>query len=197
MRKLVHFLVFHGYPDYEAALVLAELRRSGHYGVVTVGFSKEDVTSMGGLRVSTDVALEELPEHEVELLILPGGDDWKDRLYPEKAVNEFLRGLDACGARIAAICGATVALARAGLLDERAHTSNFAAYLGDNGDGYAGAAMYRDDLAVRDDRVITASGLGSVEFAREVLAELEVFERDMLAKWYETYKHGRYVLPGA
>jgi hypothetical protein len=57
---------------------------------------------------------------------------------------------------------------------------------------YTGAAQYVDELSVRDRRVITASGLGPTEFAREIFEELEVFTAEERPVWYHLFKHGRF-----
>ena len=55
---------------------------------------------------------------------------------------------------VAAICGATAGLARAGLLDDRDHTSASAEYL--EMTGYAGGDRYVDERAVVDSDLVTA-----------------------------------------
>jgi len=58
-----------------------------------------------------------------------------------------------------------------------------------------GAARYVDTLAVRDRRIITASGLGATEFAREVFEELGVFSAEDRGLWPHVFKHGRFPPP--
>jgi putative intracellular protease/amidase len=192
----VHVLVFDGFADWEPSYALAELRRWGHHEVTAVGFGREPVTSMGGLRVLPDVAAPEVAGEQVRLLILPGGDAWeREDGYPRAEFEALLARVVAAGRPVAAICGATVALARAGLLDGRRHTGNAPADLAAAGPSYRGAAHYKPALAVRDRGLITASGLGAVEFAREVFAELGVFSAADAALWFAMFKHGQ--LPGA
>ena len=191
MNPAVHVLVFEGFADWEPAYALAELRRSGGLEVVTLGFTDAPVRSMGGLRVVPDRALADLDPAAVRLLILPGGDLWEG-IYPRAELEAVLTELRACEVPIAAICGATLALARAGLLNDRAHTSNEQAYLTSLVPEYAGGGQYVDELAVRDRRVITASGLGPTEFAREIFDELEVFTAEERPVWYHLFKHGRF-----
>ena len=74
------------------------------------------------------------------------------------------------GVPVAAICGVTAGLARAGLLDERNHTSDAAAYLA--GTGYAGGAHYVDRRAVVDGDLITAGSSSPVQFACATLERL-------------------------
>ena len=191
MTPAVHVLVFEGFADWEPAYALAELRRSGGLEVVTLGFTDAPVRSMGGLRVVPDRALAGLDPAAVRLLILPGGDIWEG-IYPRAELDAVLAELRAREVPIAAICGATLALARAGLLNDRAHTSNEQAYLTNMASEYAGGGRYVDTLAVRDRGVITASGLGPTEFAREIFEELEVFTAEERPVWYHLFKHGRF-----
>jgi putative intracellular protease/amidase len=192
----VHLLVFDGFADWEAAYALAELRRSGGLAITTVGFTGAPVRSMGGLPVSPDLALEAIDPGVVRLLLLPGGDLWEGA-YPRAALEALLLDLHARGVPIAAICGATLALARAGLLNDRSHTSNDPAYLLQAAGDYAGTARYVDTLALRDRGIITASGLGPVEFAREIFEELGVFSPGDRSVWYHLFKHGRFPEPQA
>ena len=79
------------------------------------------------------------------------------------------RFLDA-GVPVAAICGATVGLARAGLLDKRNHTSAAAEYL--MATGYQGGDHYLDERAVVDGDLITAGPQSPVQFACATLRRL-------------------------
>jgi putative intracellular protease/amidase len=191
MNPAVHVLVFEGFADWEPAFALAELRRSGGLEVVTLGFTDAPVRSMGGMRVVPDRAIAGLDSAGVRLLLLPGGDMWEGT-YPRADLDGVLVELHARGVPIAAICGATLALARAGLLNDRAHTSNEPAYLTSLAPEYAGGNRYVDALAVRERGVITASGLGPTEFAREIFEELEVFTAQERPVWYHLFKHGRF-----
>jgi putative intracellular protease/amidase len=92
---------------------------------------------------------------------------------------------------IAAICGATVAIARIGLLRGRRHTSNALDYLRQYVPGYAEGDNYVDAPAVRDRKLITASGLADVEFARELFEELEVLPASARAQWAQIFRSGR------
>jgi putative intracellular protease/amidase len=196
MSTAVHLLVFEGFADWEPAFALAELRRSGGLEVVTVGFSTAPVRSMGGLPIVPDRSLDGLDPAAVRLLLLPGGDLWEGA-YPETAVTRTLTAMRDAGVPIAAICGATIAAARAGLLDDRAHTSNERGYLDCHAPEYRGDNHYVDALAVRDRGVITASGLGPVEFAREIFEELGVFSEADRPVWFHLFKHGRMPEPAA
>jgi putative intracellular protease/amidase len=117
------------------------------------------------------------------MLILPGNDIYATPAFVPFAAKarEFL----AAGVPVAAICGATGGLALAGLLDDRAHTSNAAEFLA--GLGYAGGHLYRDEPVVADRDLITGRANAPVDFARAILARLEVFEPQVLESWYKLY----------
>jgi len=83
-----------------------------------------------------------------------------------------------------------LALGRAGVLDDRQHTSNMRSYLPRHAAEYAGAAHYVETPAVSDRHVITASGLAAVDFARAIFAELGVFTAADEALWFDMFKHG-------
>ena len=189
-ERAVHVLVFDGFADWEPAHALAELRRSGNRTVCAVGFTREPVTSMGGLRVIPDLELHDVRTANVELLIIPGGDLWETVEYPRQLLEALVAALLAAAIPVAAICGGTLALGRAGVLDDRRHTSNMRSYLPDNVSTYAGAELYVDTAAVRDRHLITASGLAAVDFARAIFAELSVFDAADEAMWFDMFKHG-------
>jgi putative intracellular protease/amidase len=192
--RAVYVLVFDGFADWEPAYALAELRRWGKRTIVVVGFTDHPVTSMGGLRVTPDVALANVRPADVELLILPGGDLWEGD-YPRIALEKLLNALLSAEVPVAAICGGTVAFARAGLLNDRRHTSNMPGYLGQHAPEYSGSAAYDAALAVNDRGVITASGLGPVDFARTIFRQLAVFTAADEQLWFDMFKHGQ--LPNA
>ena len=188
-ERSVHVLVVDGFADWEPGHALAEVRRSGGFAVRVVGFTEQPIRSMGGLRVMPDVALESVKPEQVALFLLPGGDIW-EREYPRAELEALLHRLVAAHVPVAAICGATLAVARAGLLDTRRHTSNAPEYIAHHVPTYTGRDRYETQLAVRDAGVITASGLGSVEFAREIFEELGVLPPAVRQVWFEAFKYG-------
>jgi putative intracellular protease/amidase len=110
-------------------------------------------------------------------------------------VEEFLRRMHAEKVLLGAICGATLEIARAGLTRGVRHTSNAKSYLKDMVPEYKDEKLYVEELAVTDQRIITASGLGSVEFAREVIRELKIYSDADTQMWFEMFKSG--VIPAS
>ncbi len=183
IRKPVHLGVYDTLADWETGHATAYLARAG-YEIRTVGPAREPVTSLGGLGIRPDLALDDLRPEDSSLLILPGADLWdlSDDLAPfARKARAFL---DA-GVPVAAICGATAGLAREGLLDDRDHTSAVSFYLAAT--GYGGAGRYVDADAVTDRGLITAGPTEPVAFAREVFGLLGVYEGEVLDAWYRLF----------
>lgn len=192
MAKTVYFYVLDTMADWEAGYITAELHsgrfsRKGapKYKVKTVGMTTDPVTTMGGLRIQPDITLDSFDMDNAALLLMPGGDKWADPVHVpllEKA-KECLNA----GVPVAAICGATIALAFAGVLNSRYHTSNDLNFLKAICPSYAGEAFYVQEPAVTDGNLITASGVAPLEFACQILKKLDVFSPQTLEAWYQLY----------
>jgi putative intracellular protease/amidase len=190
-KNTVHVGVYDTMADWEIGHVTAHLRSGrfhrepGRYEIVTVGPAAQPITTMGGLRVTPDITLEQLTPEGSAMLILPGADLWDsgDELAPfARAARAFL----GAGVPVAAICGATAGLAREGLLDDRDHTSAVVQYL-QMQDGYAGAERYRDEDAVTGGDLITAGPTEPPAFAREIFRRLDVYSPEVLDAWFRLF----------
>lgn len=188
----VHVAVYDTLADWEIGHVTAHVnsgefqRRPGAARIVTVGATTDPVTTMGGLRIVPDVALADVDPSSSAMLVLAGAATWVTGGNGEFV--EAARAWLAAGVPVAAICGATMGLAAAGLLDDRRHTSNAPQALEPT--GYAGAARYVDEPAVTDGDLITASGVAPVHFAREIFARLDLYEPHVLDAWFTLYGLG-------
>jgi putative intracellular protease/amidase len=185
-----HLALYDTLADWEVGHLLVELRTGRFTGtsfeLVTVGESREPITTMGGVRVVPDALLADLDPAESELLILPGADIW-DAGGGEAFAAAARRFLDA-GVPVAAICGATAGLARAGLLDTRRHTSAAAEYLAMT--GYAGGEFYVDERAVVDGDLITAGPQSPVQFARATMDRLGLADEATLEAYEAVFHQG-------
>ena len=190
MTRTAHVALYDTLADWEVGYLMVELRTGRFTGepwrVVTVAATEEPVTTMGGLRVLPDLALANLDPADSDLLVLPG-----NALYDEGQGDDFATAaasfLDA-GVPVAAICGATSALARNGLLDERRHTSAAAEYLAAT--GYAGGAHYVDARAVTDGKLVTAGPQSPVQFARATLGLLGLASEETLDAYEAVFHRG-------
>lgn len=185
-----HFAVYDSLADWEAGHLLAELRTGRFTGtrfdVVTVAETADAITTMGGLRVVPDMVLADLDPADSDLLILAGADMW-DAGGGEAFAAAARRFLEA-GVPVAAICGGTAGLARAGLLDDRFHTSAAPEYLAAT--GYAGGDRYVDKPAVVDRDLVTAGPQSPVQFARATLERLGLAPEPVLAAYEDVFHRG-------
>jgi putative intracellular protease/amidase len=189
-RMTAHLGIYDTLADWEVGHLLAELRTGRFTGtpwnVVTVAESREPITTMGGLQILPDLLLDDLDPTSSDLLILPGADMW-DAGGGGVFAAAAARFLDA-GVPVAAICGATAGLARAGLLDSRHHTSAAAMYL--MATGYAGADYYVDERAVVDGDLITAGPQSPVQFACATLRRLGLMSERTLQAYEDLFHRG-------
>jgi putative intracellular protease/amidase len=185
----VHVAVFDTLADWEIGYATAHIRSEqwqrepGRYSITTVGPTREPVTTMGGLRITPDIALDELRPHDSGMLILAGGERWAQE--PMAGFRAAARRFLAAGVPVAAICGATFGLALEGLLDDRPHTSNAAEYLAYS--GYAGRDRFVAEPVVVDGDLITASAVAPVHFAQAIFGRLGLYEPGIAASWFKLY----------
>jgi putative intracellular protease/amidase len=191
--RTVHVGVYDGWADWEVGYLTSRInaptwqRDPGTWQVRTVGATTAPVRTIGGLTIVPDLPLDQLDPTGSAMLVLPGStqfdaDDPGIAWAPDLA-GRFVRA----GVPVAAICGATLGLARTGLLDDRDHTSAAAPYLAAS--GYAGGARYREEAVVVDGGVITAGPTDPLPFARAALETLGVFEPTVLDAWYRLFRH--------
>jgi putative intracellular protease/amidase len=177
-----------GLSDWEYGHAAAQInvqafqRQPGRYEIKTVAVSPEPVRTIGGVRMLPDVTVSEVSVDDAAMLMLIGADSWEAGENAE--LGRLARRFREAGKPVAAICGATIGLAREGLLDDVEHTSNFPGEFG----AYGGSELYRDARVVRDRGVITAGGASAMEWTREILLELEAYRPQTVDAWYELYR---------
>lgn len=191
----IYVYVLDTLADWELGHVTSELN-SGRFfkkgaqrvSLETVSHSKEPITTMGGLTVVPDCLIDDIVVSETSVLLLPGADTWNDPKHGTiiKKASEFLSS----GATVCAICGATAALANAGLLDQRPHTSNGVGFLDMVSPSYKGQSFYVDKPSVADSNLITASSTGALSWAKQIIERLDVFGSDTLEAWYAYFSTG-------
>lgn len=191
----IYVYVLDTLADWELGYVTSELH-SGRYfkqdtqpiSLKTVSCSKEPITTMGGLTITPDYLIDDIVMDKTSVLLLPGANTWDDPKHG--AIIEKAGNLLTLGATVCAICGATTALAKWGLLDHRPHTSNGPGFLEMFCPSYQGHNFYIDKPSVTDNNLITASSTGGLLWAKQIIERLNVFEPNTLEAWYNYFSTG-------
>ena len=188
MKTIVTILT-EGYADWEIGLLTAVAR--GFYDVRTLFATPggQPVTSAGGLKVTPDLAIETIDAEALDALVVCGGSSWKKPGAPD--IAKIVNAVHKAGRLVGGICDGTLALARTGVLDDLAHTSNGKGYLDES--GYGGAKRYLDvPQAVSDKNVVTAPATAPVTFMAKILEGIGVGDTQ-LSYYIGLYgtEHGR------
>ena len=197
MKKEVLFLLLDDFSDWEGAFLATGLNTGltmagggTPYTSRTLTPTKKQVRSIGGLVVTVDYTAATMPE-DYAALILVGGMAWQSE--EAQRVVPIVEAALARGILVGAICNAASFLAAHGFLNGVRHTGNTVKMLKKwGGDRYTAESLYEERQAVRDGNIVTANGMGYLEFTRECLAALEADTPEVIAASYEFNKHGFY-----
>ena len=194
MKQKVLFILLNEYTDWEGAFLSTAL----HVGVIpgsevkyevhTVAPTSDAVRSIGGFRTLPDYSFGNMPE-DYAALVLIGGNRW-DSPEAELAVPLVQGALDS-GKIVGAICNGASFLCSHGFLNSVKHTGNGLDQLKKWGvEKYTNEAAYVEAQAVSDKNIVTANGVGHLEFTREMLLLLKANTPENIASWYDFYKNG-------
>ena len=168
----------------------AEQLKPGHFRLLLVGDGLEPVRTLGNLPLAPEADLDALDaladDGSLAALVVPGGNHYA---AGHERLIEVVGHLVDQEIPVAAICGATLLLARGGFLDERRHTSNAASYL--EASGYRGGANYEEAPVVTDRGVTTASGIHAVPFTAEVMRVTGLVPDAMVDSWEQVFLSAR------
>lgn len=178
-QKTIGIVLPDGFADWEYGLLAAGAAEHLGARIVFLTEGKKPVRSIGGLTTQGERGLAPSENADLDALALIGSDIWQTKGAPDVAA--LLRSIAERGGVIGAICGATIALAKSGVLEGVSHTSNGRQWLVEATGGYAGHENYIDQPnAVTGGRIITASGLAPDTFAIAFLKTVYPEQTDML-----------------
>ena len=162
----------------------AEAQVPDRFKVLFVGESLEPVRSKGGIEIVPGLTLQDIQNRtDIAAFVVPGADTYFDG---HEQLLETIKVLNENEVLLAAICGGTLAFARAGVLDHCEHTSNAQGFLASV--NYANTQDYKEDDVVFDGGVITASGLAPVSFTAAVLRAAGVYPDDVVDAWIQLHE---------
>lgn len=193
--KTIYIYVLDTLADWELGHVTSELNSRRFFkkdepslSIKLISYAKEPITTMGGMTIVPDGLIDEIVVSDSSLLLLPGADTWHDPKH--EAILIKASELLSVNASVAAICGATAALANLGLLDRRPHTSNGAGFLEMVSPDYKGQEFYKDQPSVTDNNLITAGSTNGLLWTKQIIEQLDVFQSDTLESWYKYFNTG-------
>jgi DJ-1/pfpI family protein len=194
MKQKVLFVLLNEYTDWEGAFLSTAL----HVGVIpggeikyevhTVAPTLDTIRSIGGFRTLSDYSFDNMPK-DYAALVLIGGNSW-DSTEAELVAPLVQEALDN-GKIVGAICNGASFLCSHGFLNNVKHTGNGLDQLKHwGGDKYTNESGYIEAQAVSDKNIVTANGVGHLEFTREMLLSLKANTPEQIAQWYDFYKNG-------
>ncbi len=195
MKKTIYLYLPELLAEWEIGYILQavaaqKMLKNQGKGYVLQTFSRttSPVKTIGGLRLYPDCTLEDVVVADTAALLLPGAESWG--MAENGAVLELASSLLADDILIAAICGATLALANLGVLENYRHTSNSLEYLQMFSAAYKGSANYVVQPACSDGNLITASSAGGLLWARYIIEYLGMFSPAIIESWYNYFLTG-------
>lgn len=173
-RKTIGFVFIEGFADWEFGFLSGSTAEWFDDDCIALTPEGGQVTSMGGFKLTGDRGLAAADNGDLDAIAVIGSDHWAAENHPD--IAPLLNAVGERGGVIGGICAGTLALVRAGLFKNRAHTSNGRDWILHHLPDYPGADHYRDvPHAVVEDRVISAPGSAPGTFA---IAFLEALHPD-------------------
>lgn len=162
---MVYVLMVDGFEEVEAIEPIDILRRGG-VEVKTVGVYAKNVTGAHGIKIETDLTIDEIDD-KFELLMLPGGPGHTLIEESEKAVNLIKTSFEN-DIVIAAICASPSIIGKMDILKGKRATC-FPGF-----EKFLKGATVTEAKVEKDGKIITAKGAGAAaEFGFEILKELK------------------------
>jgi putative intracellular protease/amidase len=184
--KKIGFVFIHGFADWEFGFLSGSA--TDWFGARTFALTPQggSVESIGGFSLNGQRGLTPEESEDLDAVAVIGSDQWSAENPPDAA--PLLKSVSERGGVVGGICAGTLALARAGLFRDHAHTSNGRDWILGMAPGYAGADNYRDvPHAVADGKLVSAPGSAPGTFAIEFLQALYPDKGEMLAQMRDVF----------
>jgi len=165
MKKVILFFA-NGTEEVEALTAVDLLRRAGAE-VTLAGVGGREITGSHGIRITADIAEDEISSYDYDMAVIPGGMPGTMHLDASPAVEKTLSEVSENGGFLAAICAAPLVLGKRGYLNGKKAICypGFEAYL-------EGASL-SESRVCRDGKIITAAGAGvALDFALALIEAL-------------------------
>lgn len=189
MKKIL-FVLLEQWADWELAYISSAVNmlENGKFENKTVSLTNNAVMSIGGIKCLPDYDIQTCPS-DYDALILIGGLSWhnENALQIKPIIADCIKS----GKVLGAICDACRFLGSIGVLNNAKHTANDLNELKQY-EIYTNEQGFIHRQAVADNKIITANGTATLEFAQELLKELAVASNEQIKNWYDFHKLGFY-----
>ena len=178
--RTIGFVFIEGFADWEFGFLSGS---QDWFGVRPVALTPggAPVVSIGGFQLAGQRGLTPEESADLDAVAVIGSDGWAAESHPN--VAQLLTSVAERGGVVGGICAGTLALARAGLFWDRAHTSNGRSWILEHVPGYAGAERYCDvPHAVADGRLVSAPGSAPGTFATAFLEALYPEQKEKITQ---------------
>jgi putative intracellular protease/amidase len=181
MTKTIGFVFIEGYADWEFGFLSGSAVEWFDARPVALTPGGAPVVSIGGFQLTGRRGLTPEESRDLDAVAVIGSDGWAAEGRSD--VAPLLVSVADRGGVVGGICAGTLALARAGLFRDRAHTSNGRDWILGHVPDYAGAERYRDvPHAVADGRLVSAPGSAPGTFAIAFLEALYPERKEPIAQ---------------
>jgi putative intracellular protease/amidase len=181
MTKTIGFVFIEGFADWEFGFLSGSAPEWFGARPVALTPGCAPVVSIGGFQLAGQRGLTPEESPDLDAVAVIGSDGWAAESHPN--VAPLLVSVTDRGGVVGGICAGTLALARAGLFRDKAHTSNGRGWILGHLPDYAGADRYRDvPHAVADGRLVSAPGSAPGTFAIAFLEVLYPEQKEQIAQ---------------
>lgn len=191
-EKEVLLLLTDHWADWEASYAIARINSVPEYTVKTIAMNKASKISIGGLRTEIDYTVGDYQNFDnLAMVILTGSFSWQDDRYDE--IADFVKETNENKIPIAAICGATIFLAKHGFLNDIKHTGDDPKFFQEqleNEANYTGHSHFEFAQVIHDQGFITANETAALAFSCEIFRTLKIDSDDDIKTWYQLFKQG-------
>ncbi|MEK1854144.1 MAG: DJ-1/PfpI family protein [Phyllobacterium sp.] len=170
-KKTIGFVFIDKFADWEFGLLSGSATDWFAARAVALSPLTGQVRSIGGLKLVPERGVGTEENSDLDAVAVIGSDTWPSEDAPD--IAPLLHATLARGGIVGGICGGTLALARAGIFEDRRHTSNGAGWIESKIGDYPGSSLYRDvPYAVRDAHIVSAPGSAPGTFTTNFLEAL-------------------------
>lgn len=176
MEKILVF-IYDDMADFEITFVTHLLGADSGKEIITISYEDKIIRGKSGIMYKAEKLVKDVLEEEVDGLIIPGG--WLSETRAE--IIELIQNLHNRKKLLAAICAGPRLLAKAGVLDKIKYTTSIIQWTDKHIQYYKESDPFpRNNFTIErvitDGNIITAQGIGFIDFAVEICDWFCLFE---------------------